>query len=75
MASKRRRRRRECSGKQRFGSQGAAAGMIGRLSRIGKMRPGLHAYACQFCGGWHIGRGGKGLRRKRIKVWQWNAGV
>lgn len=75
MASKRRRRRRECAGKQRYGSEGLALGMIGFLGRIGKLRPGVHAYPCQFCGGWHIGRAGKRLRRRRIKVWQWNMGV
>lgn len=75
MSSKRRRRRRECTGKQQFESQEAAAGMIGWLSRIGRARPGLHPYLCDFCHRWHIGRGGKNLRRKRIKSWQWNMGI
>lgn len=75
MSSKRRRRRRECEGKQRFESQEAAARMIGWLARIGRLRPGAHPYHCDFCRWWHIGRGGRRLRRQRIKSWQWNAGV
>lgn len=49
--------------------------MVSYLNRIGKLRPGVRPYHCEFGEHWHIGRAGKGLRRKRIKVWQWNAGV
>jgi hypothetical protein len=75
MSSKRRRRRRECEGKQRFESPEAAGRMIGWLARIGRLRPGTHAYPCDFGNHWHIGRGRRGLRRQRIKSWQWNMGV
>jgi hypothetical protein len=75
MASKRRRRRRECTNKDRYPTSEAAGRMLAYLQRIRKARPGMHVYPCDFCGGYHLGRGSKRQRRRRIKAWQWNMGV
>lgn len=75
MSSKRRLRRRECTGKMIFIDRPEAEGYMRWLDSIGKLRPGSHAYPCRFGNHFHIGRGSKGLRRQRIKAWQWNMGV
>lgn len=76
MASKRRLRRRQCLKKRRFGSEGEALGTIAYLGKIKRDRPGLHAYWCQFCRGWHIGRAmNKFGGRTGLKAWEWNQGV
>lgn len=54
-------RARACDGKIRFASEYAASGRAGAISLNGGIA--MHAYACEFCGGWHLGRrGGSGLR-------------
>lgn len=56
MASKRRIRRRQCSGKGRFDTHAAASAAMHSVIRAGKARGGLlHIYRCQFCGGYHFG--------------------
>ena len=55
MASKRAKRRKACTGKVRHASQGAAV-YAARMLRQKNLEMGvLHAYRCQFCGGFHIG--------------------
>jgi len=75
MSSKRRLRRRECTNKMRFKDEPAAKSYMAWLASVDRLRPGTHAYRCQFGNHFHIGRGGQGLRRKRIKLWQWNQGM
>ena len=56
MASKRKIRRRQCTGKQRFESHGDASNAMHNLIRRGRKRGGyLHVYKCQFCNGYHFG--------------------
>lgn len=60
MASKRRIRRRQCSGKRRFASHDEANAAMQRLIRSGKKDGGwLHIYGCKFCKGWHFGHTSK----------------
>lgn len=75
MSSKRRLRRRECEKKQRYSSREIAARFLAWMQHVGRARPGLHVYECQFCHGYHLGRETRHLRRKRVKAWQWNMGV
>jgi len=56
MASKRRIRRRQCSGKRRFETPGLASEAMHALIKAGKKRHGwLHIYRCKFCNGYHFG--------------------
>ncbi len=64
MSSKRAIRRRACKGKVRHETIEAAFAARRSLLRNGNAAPGfLNAYACNFCGGFHVGhRKGSGLR-------------
>jgi hypothetical protein len=76
VSSKRRLRRRQCRNKRRFVNLEEAQRTIAYLSQMERNRPGLHAYACQFCRGWHIGRAMKQFKgRTGVKAWEWNQGV
>ncbi|EAY0359032.1 hypothetical protein B2J38_16715 [Salmonella enterica] len=55
MASKRRLRRKQCSGKIRFASAEDAVRRIQILHRKYGHRGQLQAYHCPFCKGWHVG--------------------
>lgn len=56
MASKRRIRRRQCSGKKRFKTSGEAHGTMYSLIQSGNKRGGwLHVCFCKFCHGYHFG--------------------
>lgn len=56
MASKRRVRRKQCSGKMRYISSKAARDVMIQVIRAGRDRGGnLHVYRCTFCGGYHFG--------------------
>lgn len=57
MASKRKKRRRSCTGKQRHTTAEEA---YRELFRIQRKRYGglMNVYKCKFCGGYHIGRTG-----------------
>jgi len=56
MASKRKIRRRQCSGKQRFATHPEACDAMHNLIRSGRKRGGwVHVYSCQFCRGYHYG--------------------
>ena len=60
MASKRRIRRQSCARKRRHESRDQANVQVSRLIRGGKTRGGkVIAYACPFCGGWHVGHTGE----------------
>lgn len=59
MSSKRRFRRRSCECKVRYDKRDAIA-TAQNMRRRGRM---VTAYACQFCGGWHVGRMSKEDRR------------
>lgn len=54
-------KRRQCREKRRYRSEGDAREVI----RAMKYRKGLegceklHAYWCEFCRGWHVGKDGK----------------
>ena len=63
MASKRRRRRRECTNKRRFGSYAGALPTLRRMQREGYKR--IVIYECDFCQGYHIGRQRLRMYRKR----------
>ena len=66
MASKRRKRRKSCTGKKRYPSRKEAMDSRDRVFKEYRIR--LDAYKCDFCGGWHIGHGSRGRRyRKREK--------
>lgn len=54
MASKRRRRRRECTNKERYWDLSSAVRHSERLMRIRIAQ--YHAYKCDFCRGFHVGR-------------------
>jgi len=58
MASKRRIRRKSCTGKVRHPDELAARRHIGALV-FRKGERGLRAYRCPFCNGWHVGHGGR----------------
>lgn len=56
MSSKRRLRRKSCTGKERFVDQLAAQAAIGRLIRARGSGSGyLTPYRCSFCNGFHFG--------------------
>jgi len=48
-------RARACADKVRYGHQHTAETVIVNLEHKGSQ--GLEAYACDHCGGWHIGHG------------------
>lgn len=54
MASKRRIRRRACTGKQRHADEQGAQAHVRSL--YAKGIAGRRAYRCKFCGGYHVGR-------------------
>lgn len=56
MASKRRIRRKQCTGKKRFATSGEAADVMFSVIRNNRKKGGwLHVYSCRFCGGYHFG--------------------
>jgi hypothetical protein len=56
MASKRRKRRKSCSGKRRYESSADARTAMIQVIHAGRSRGGfLHVYRCRFCGGYHFG--------------------
>jgi hypothetical protein len=56
MSSKRRLRRKSCTGKQRFVDQLEALAAVGRLVRSESFRGShLSPYRCRFCKGFHFG--------------------
>lgn len=59
MSSKRAHRRRSCECKKRYNDKLAAVAVAKDMRRRGKI---VNAYACQFCGGWHVGRMNKASR-------------
>jgi len=65
MSSKRRIRRNECTGKQRFDTQKGAQAAIGRLRRNTGTTAWLSAYRCRWCSGFHFGHSPKGVRMAR----------
>lgn len=63
MSSKRARRRRACSGKQRHPTEEAARAHVAALyHQRGAL--GLNIYKCKFCGAWHVGH--RPLRFKEV---------
>lgn len=59
MSSKRAIRRRACSRKIRHETEAAARGHIGQLHKRKGWQGHMNAYRCSFCGGWHVGHGGR----------------
>ncbi len=59
MASKRRLRRKRCTGKKRHETIRAAMAFA--------RSPGLNAYKCNFCGGYHVGHVPRKIRKIRYK--------
>ncbi len=59
MSSKRRIRRKACTGKIRHETQQEAAGHRSHLIRSKGYQGLLNTYHCKFCGGWHVGHGGR----------------
>lgn len=54
MSSKRAQRRRGCEGKVRHPDAEAAHAHAAHLRR--RLGSPAHAYACPYCGAWHVGR-------------------
>lgn len=71
MASKRRQRRRSCESKFRHETADAAWTEARRLTRLSGGRR-YHAYRCRFCGGYHVGRPGRGIngRKQSFHFWE-----
>jgi hypothetical protein len=46
---------RSCEDKVRYGHQSTAEQAVAKMGRKGNH--GLESYACDYCGGWHIGQG------------------
>lgn len=55
MSSKRRIRRKSCTGKVRHESAAAGWAAINSLHRTRGDQGRMTAYRCQFCKGWHVG--------------------
>lgn len=64
MASKRHIRRKQCSGKVKYGSMDAANIVVDNWHKHGDTF--IHAYECKFCGQYHIGHMPKEMRKKAI---------
>lgn len=63
MSSKRRIRRKSCTGKQRFLSEAEARQAIKALTRSKGWQGLLTPYRCQFCNGFHFGHAPGHVRR------------
>lgn len=61
MASKRRLRRKECTGKTRYADQAAAVRVMIRAKERGEKN--LNTYRCARCSGWHIGHKPRWFRK------------
>lgn len=59
MSSKRRIRRKSCTGKVRHASVEAGQREIHRLHRAHGYDGRMNCYRCPFCNGWHIGHAGR----------------
>lgn len=55
MASKRRLRRKSCTGKVRHPSADAGHDHIHQLNRTRGYQGRMDVYRCRFCGGYHVG--------------------
>lgn len=62
MTSKRRLRRRACTGKHRYPDEATARAAIWRQRR--RWDGFMRAYRCSFCGGWHIGHAPRRQKHK-----------
>lgn len=69
MASKRRRRRRECTSKRRYETREAAWHALMTLYRTKRVVEQWQVYTCHFCGGYHVGRGQRHLKGRKVKQW------
>ena len=63
MSSKRRIRRKSCTGKQRFLNEAEALQAIKALTRAKGWQGLLTPYRCQFCNGFHFGHAPANVRR------------
>ena len=65
MASKRRIRRKSCTGKQRHATPAKGHAHIARLHRSKGWQGRMDVYRCRFCNGYHVGhsKGGSSLTR------------
>ena len=59
MSSKRRLRRKSCTGKRKYNSKVEAEDSRFSLIRRGKVDGYLDSYKCKFCDGYHLGRSNK----------------
>lgn len=55
MSSKRRLRRKSCTGKSKHPSMEVAYAALRSLLKVNPGTPFMTPYKCQFCGGYHIG--------------------
>lgn len=55
MASKRRLRRKACTGKVRYGTQEDCDKVMRAVNSKSEVRQRMSAYKCKFCNGWHFG--------------------
>jgi len=65
MASKRKIRRNSCLGKHRYASAKEARAAIHGLHQRKGFQGYMHAYYCDFCGGFHFGHPPKSRRSNR----------
>ncbi|HEY0200651.1 MAG TPA: hypothetical protein VGC24_03055 [Burkholderiaceae bacterium] len=63
MSSKRRIRRKSCTGKQRFQVEAQAIAAIAALHRAKGYQGALAPYRCQFCNAFHFGHAPATVRR------------
>lgn len=63
MASKRRIRRKKCLNKRRYETREEAFAVILSMRHFGAgyetTTHRLQPYGCRYCGGWHVGHGGR----------------
>lgn len=69
MASKRRRRRRECTDKKQYETREQAWHALMGMYRSGLLKVQRQVYRCQWCGKFHVGRGAKHFKRQKVKQW------
>jgi predicted Zn-ribbon and HTH transcriptional regulator len=64
MSSKRRLRRKACTGKRQFADEAAAIAAIKSLTRSQGWQGLLVPYHCKFCGWFHFGHAPANVRRR-----------
>ena len=65
MASKRKVRKKRCTGKKQYVNRPTAWQAVYAMRR--KDQTGLSIYKCSFCNRWHIGHKSRNYKQQRIK--------